>query len=75
MKHNTHFSEKERENLYFYLLEWKKQREIAVLIRKDASSISRELKRNSTLKDHRFNKNDKEKKKMVELSLFTKQST
>jgi transposase, IS30 family len=63
MKHYTHFSEKERENLYFYLLEWKKQCEIAVLISKDPSSISRELKRNSILKEHKFNKNNKEKKK------------
>lgn len=62
MKHYTHFSEKERENLYFYLLEWKKQCEIAVLIDKDSSSISRELSRNSVLISHDFYKNDEKKK-------------
>ena len=51
MWHYKHFSEKEREDLYFYLLEWKKQYEIADLIGKDSSSICREIKRNSTLKD------------------------
>lgn len=50
MKHYTHFSEKERENLYFYLLEWKKQCEIAVLMNRNPSSISRELSKNSSLK-------------------------
>lgn len=62
MKHYNHFSEKERENLYFYLLEWKKQCEIAVLICKDPSSISRELVRNSVLISHDFNKNNEKKK-------------
>jgi len=57
MEHYKHFSEKERENLYFYLLEWKKQGEIATLIGKDPSSISRELKRNSVLREHKFNHN------------------
>lgn len=51
MEHYKHFSEKEREDLYFYLLEWKKQYEIAYLIGKDPGSVSREIKRNSTLKD------------------------
>jgi hypothetical protein len=33
------------------------------LIGKNAGSISRELKRNSILKDHKFNKNETEKRK------------
>ena len=51
MKHYKHFSEKERENLYFFLLEWRKQYEIAILLDRNPSSISREIKRNSIWKD------------------------
>ncbi|MDR2540301.1 MAG: helix-turn-helix domain-containing protein [Candidatus Peribacteria bacterium] len=51
MKHYTHFSEKERESIYFYLLAGKKKKEIALLLRKHPSSIGRELKRNSCLVD------------------------
>ena len=51
MKHYTHFSEKERENLYFYLLDGKKQKEIAWLLWRDPSTISREIKRNSIVMD------------------------
>ena len=61
MKHYTHFSEKERESLYFHLLKWKKQKEIAGLIGKNPSSISREIARNSILISHDFNKNNKKK--------------
>lgn len=63
MKNYTHFSEKERENLYFYLLEGKKKKEIAYLLGRNPSTIWREIKRNSILKDHKFNKNNTEKKK------------
>ncbi len=51
MKHYTHFSEKERESLYFYLLEGKKKKEIALLLEKHPSTIGREIKKNSTLID------------------------
>lgn len=51
MKHYTHFSEKERENIYFYLLGGKKKKEIALLLGKHPSSIGREITRNSTLVD------------------------
>jgi IS30 family transposase len=51
MKHYKHFSEKERETLYFYLLDGKKQKEIAYLLERSPSSISREIKRNSIVMD------------------------
>lgn len=53
-----HFTEKERETLYFYLLEWKKKKEIALLMYKHPSTIGREIKRNSILVDMKFNHND-----------------
>lgn len=59
--HYNHFTEKEREFLYFYLLEWKSQKEIALLIWKHPSSISREIKRNSSLIDFRLNSSFKYK--------------
>jgi transposase, IS30 family len=53
-----HFSEKERETLYFYLLEWKMKKEIALLMYKHPSTIGREIKRNSVLVDMKFNHNN-----------------
>jgi len=49
MKHYTHFSEKERENICFYLLMGKKKKEIALLLWRSPSSVGREIKRNSSL--------------------------
>ncbi len=49
MKHYTHFSEKERESIYFYLLTGKKKKDIALLLWRSPSSIWREIKRNSSL--------------------------
>lgn len=65
MKHYNHFNEENREKLYLYLLEWKKKKEIALLLGKHPSSISREIRRNSILKEHKFNKNNKEKSKWI----------
>jgi IS30 family transposase len=49
MNHYTHFSEKERESIYFYLLAGKKKKEIALLLWRNPSSIWREITRNSSL--------------------------
>jgi IS30 family transposase len=51
MKHYNHFSEKERESLYFYLLWGKKKNEIALLLGKHPSTIGREIRKNSSLID------------------------
>jgi len=57
----NHFTEKERESLYFYLLAWKKNNEIAYLIGRHPSTIGREIKRNSVLVDMKFNHNKTKK--------------
>lgn len=47
MNHYNHFTLKDREMIKHYLDIGKNQLEIAVLLRRSKSSISRELKRNS----------------------------
>lgn len=47
MNHYNHFTLKEREIIKHYLDIGKNQSEIAILLRRNKSSISRELKRNS----------------------------
>lgn len=47
MKSYKHFTLKERENIYLLLKEGKKIVEIALILNKDKSSISREIKRNN----------------------------
>jgi len=62
MKHYTHLSEEERENIYLLLQSWLKQKEIASNIWRDIWTISRELSRNSTvLFKSRNNSADKQK--------------
>lgn len=48
MNNYNHLSEKERETLYYYLCKWYKQYKIADILGRNPSTISRELKRNST---------------------------
>ena len=61
MVYYNHLSEKEREFIFFSLLIWKKQYEIAQLLNRSPWTISREIKRNSVLIDSRFNNDPKMK--------------
>lgn len=55
MKHYTHLSKEERENIYKYLDEWLSQKEIALRIHRNAGTISRELSRNHSLISRSYN--------------------
>lgn len=55
MKHYTHLSREERENIYKYLDEWISQKEIALRMQRDAGTISRELSRNHSLISRSYN--------------------
>jgi IS30 family transposase len=55
MKQYTHLSEEERKNIYFLLLEWKKKKEIADEIGRNPGTITREIRRNSTLLSRNYN--------------------
>lgn len=59
----TQLSEKEREIIFLWLIKWLKQNEIASVLGRSPSTISREIKRNSSLINFRFNNNPKEKDK------------
>ena len=59
MSHYTHLSTKERESLLFMLGEGKRIREIARVLNRSASTISRELKRNRTENEYSPSKADK----------------
>ena len=61
MTYYNHLSEKERDFIFFCLLVWKKQKEIAKELGRNPWTISREIKRNSVLVDPRFNNNPKMK--------------
>lgn len=69
MKNYTHLTEEEREKIAALLQDGKTQREIASLICRSASTISRELKRNKTMIG-RKNNNNPEAKKYLENSYY-----
>jgi transposase, IS30 family len=62
MKQYTHLSLEEREIIYSWLLEWKKKKEIALELWRSPPTITREIKRNSTILSRSLN-HLKEKKK------------
>ena len=47
MKQYTNLTESEREIIYIYLIEWKNKSQIAKLLRRSPSTITKELERNS----------------------------
>ena len=56
MKNYTHLTKEERIKMAFFLQEGKlKQYEIAIELNKHSSTISREIKRNKTINQRRFN--------------------
>ena len=55
MKQYTHLSLEERKNIYSLLLEGKNKKEIANIIGKSPSTLTREIARNSTLLSRNFN--------------------
>lgn len=59
MKKYTHFTPKEREQLYDLLQLGLKHYEIAEILGKNPSSISREIRRNSSIIDRRYNNSPK----------------
>jgi IS30 family transposase len=59
MQHYTHFSLEDREELYDLLQLGITQKEISIRIGKSASSISRELQRNRTSIDRKYNNSPK----------------
>ena len=64
MNNYTHFTDKERDDLQYYLYIKKlKQKEIALKLWKHPSSICRELKRNKTMHGIKYNNNHKEKER------------
>lgn len=62
MKKYTHFNTEEREQLFDLLQIGLKQKEIAQIIGKSESAVSREKKRNSTVIDRRYNNSPKQVK-------------
>ncbi len=58
-----HFSEEERDLLSLYLHHWMKQKYIAIVLWRNPSSISREIKRNKVLINKKYNHNIFEKTK------------
>jgi len=60
MKKYTHFTSEEREQLFDLLHIGIKQKEIAQILKKSPSSISREIRRNSTVIDRRYNNSPKQ---------------
>lgn len=63
MNKYTQLTEKEREKIFLWLIWWLKQNEIASVLGRSPSTISREIKRNSSLIDFRLNNNIQEKNK------------
>ena len=59
MKDYTHFQSEERDQLYDLLQLGLKQYQIAKIIEKDPSSISREIKRNATSIERKYNNSPK----------------
>lgn len=62
MKKYKHINEKERIEIYEYLRSGYKQKEIAENLGRDPSTISREIKRNSTSTEARLNNSPRKKK-------------
>jgi len=70
MKNYTHLTKEERIKMAFFLQEGKlKQYEIAIELNKHSSTISREIKRNKTINQRRFN-NDQVAKKGLKNSAY-----
>jgi IS30 family transposase len=61
MKNYTHLTEKERETIYLWVKNWLKQNVIAKSLNRNTWTISREIKRNSSLILKDFNNNIVEK--------------
>ena len=62
MKQYTHLSKEARESIYWLLLEWKTKKEIALVVGRSPSTITREILRNSTLLSRNFNHLSQEEK-------------
>lgn len=55
MKQYTHLSLEERQNIFLLKKDWKNPAEIARILRRDSSTISREIARNSTILSRNLN--------------------